>query len=87
MAGVVRWVGLLVAALLVVHVVLVMANADRGNVISAQVREFAEPLALWFRTLFTLDDVKLGVLINFGIAVVCWLVVSTVVSKLIRRLG
>ncbi|GLZ40903.1 hypothetical protein [Actinokineospora sp. NBRC 105648] len=86
-ATVVRWAGLLVALVLVVHVVLVMGNANPDNPISTLVRRFAEPLSLAFKNLFTPEDAKLGLLINYGLAAIFWLVVSSVVVKLIRRLG
>ncbi|CRK61011.1 hypothetical protein [Alloactinosynnema sp. L-07] len=86
-AGLVRWVGLLIALILVVHVVLVMGNANTGNGITSFFRSWAEPLSLAFRDLFTPDDQKLKVLVNYGLAAVFWLVVSTVVAKLIRRLA
>ncbi|WP_436493257.1 hypothetical protein [Actinokineospora sp. HUAS TT18] len=86
-AGIVRWVGLVIALILVVHVILVMGNANQGNGITSFFRDWAEPLALAFKNLFTPDDPKLAVLVNYGLAAVFWLVVSTVVAKLIRRLA
>lgn len=87
LAGVVRWAGLLIALVLVVHVVLVMGNANPDNPITGFFRGAAEPLSLAFKSLFTPEDAKLGVLVNYGIAAVFWLVVSSVAAKLIRRLG
>ncbi|MGQ0842279.1 hypothetical protein [Actinokineospora sp.] len=87
LAGVVRWAGLLIALLLVVHVILVMGNANPDNGITSFVRAMAEPLSLAFKNLFTPDDAKLGVLINYGLAAVFWLAVSSVAARLIRRLG
>ncbi|HVK20902.1 MAG TPA: hypothetical protein VM677_06030 [Actinokineospora sp.] len=86
-AGVVRWAGLLIALILVVHVILVMGDANQGNGITSFFRSWADPLALAFKNLFTPDDQKLAVLVNYGLAAVFWLVVSTVVAKLIRRLA
>ncbi|GAA2988580.1 hypothetical protein [Actinokineospora diospyrosa] len=87
LAGAVRWIGLVAAAVLVAHVVLVMADASRANMITAEVRAVAGALALVFKNLFTLEDVKLAVLINYGIAAVVWLAVSSMVAKFIRRVG
>jgi hypothetical protein len=87
LAGIVRWVGLLIALVLVVHLVLYMGNANPDNAITAFFRGAAEPLSLAFKSLFTPEDVKVGVLINYSIAAVFWLVVSSVAAKLIRRLG
>ncbi|MGX7823496.1 hypothetical protein ACTG9Q_00205 [Actinokineospora sp. 24-640] len=87
LAGVVRWVGLLIALVLVVHVVLVMGNANPDNPITGVVADLAVPLSLAFKSLFTPEDAKLGLLINYSIATVFWLVVSSVATRLIRRLA
>ena len=87
LAGIVGWVGRLIALVLVVHVVLVMGNANPDNPIAGFVRDLAEPLALAFKTLFTPEDAKLGLLVNYGLAAVFWLVVTSVAVRLIRRLG
>lgn len=86
-AGVVRWAGLLIALVLIAHVVLVMGNANPGNAIASFVRGLAEPLALAFKDLFTPEDAKLGLLVNYGLAAVFWLSMTSVVTRLIRRLG
>ncbi|WP_018683931.1 hypothetical protein [Actinokineospora enzanensis] len=83
----IRLVGLLVAFVLVIHVVLVMGNVDPANPIASAARVVAEPLALAFKTLFTPEDRKLGLLINYSLAVVFWLALSSAVSRLVRRLG
>lgn len=87
LAAIVRWAGLLIALVLVVHVVLVMGNANADNPITGFFRSAAEPLSLAFKNLFTPEDVKLGVLVNYGIAAVFWLVVSSIATRLIRRLA
>ncbi len=86
-AGLVRWAGLLIALVLVVHVVLVMGNANAANAITTVVRDLAQALSLAFKDLFTPEDSKLGVLVNYGLAAVFWLAVSAVAARLIRRLG
>lgn len=86
-AGVVRWVGLIFALILAIHVVLTMGNANPLNGITSFFAGWADPLALGFKSLFTPSDEKLRVLINYGLAAVFWLVVSSVVVRLIRRLA
>ncbi|MCG8914695.1 YggT family protein [Actinokineospora sp. PR83] len=87
LAAIAGWVGRLIALVLVLHVVLVMGNANPDNPIASFVRGLAEPLSLAFKTLFTPEDAKLGLLVNYGLAAVFWLVVTSVVVRLIRRLG
>jgi hypothetical protein len=88
-ADVVRWAGLTIAVILVVHVVLVAGEANPANWITRFVRSLAEVFSLGFKDLFTkpADDPKLRVLINYGIAAIFWLIVSAFLAKLIRRLA
>lgn len=87
LAGIVRWVGLIFAAILVLHIVFTIAEANDKNSIVEFVSGWADGLTLGFADLFQPDDAKLRVLINYGIAAVFWLVVSSVGSSLIRRIG
>ncbi|WP_309110250.1 hypothetical protein [Saccharothrix sp.] len=86
-AGVVGWAGLLIAVVLVAHVLLTVGGANPANSITTTVASWADRLALGFRDLFTPEDPKLRVLINYGIAAVFWLIVRSLVVKLVRRLG
>jgi hypothetical protein len=89
-AGLVRWAGLLAALVLAIHVVLTIGNANPDNWITGFFGDLANPLALGFKDLFLSDpqdDAKLRVLVNYGLAAVFWLVVSSILARLIRRLG
>jgi hypothetical protein len=87
LAGVVRWTGLLIALVLLVHVLLTVGGANPSNGITRFFSAAADPLALAFRDLFTPGDPKLRVLVNFGLAALFWLVAATVLSRIIRRLA
>ncbi len=87
LAGVVRWVGLLFALVLVVHVLLTVGHANPDNGITEFFSSAADPLALAFKSLFTPDNAELRVLVNYGLAALFWLIVSSVLSRLIRRLA
>lgn len=87
LAGVVRWVCLIFALILVLHIVFVVADANKGNGIVEFVDAWANRLTLGVGDLFTPDDRKLFVLVNFGIAAIIWLIISSVGSKIIRRVG
>ncbi|MEV6244575.1 hypothetical protein [Lentzea sp. NPDC051838] len=86
-AGVVSWVGLALAVVLVVHVVLTVGGANPDNAITSTVKAVAEPVALAFRDLFAPADAKLKVMVNFGLAALFWLGVRAIVLKLVRRLN
>jgi Na+/alanine symporter len=87
LAGVVRWLGLIFAAILVLHVVFVIGEANQDNGIVSFVRSWADGLSLGFKDLFMPADAKLRVLVNFGIAAIFWMVVSAILAKIIRRIG
>lgn len=87
LAGVARWIGLIFALILVGHVIFVIAEANPDNAIVVFAREWSETLSIGFKDLFTPEDAKLKVLVNYGIAALFWLVVSAVVAKIIRKVG
>ena len=86
-AGVVRWIGLVIALILAVHVLLTVGNANPTNGITEFFATTADWFVLAFRNLFTPDNEKLRVLVDYGLAAVFWLIVSAILSRLIRRLG
>lgn len=87
LAGIVRWAGLIVAAVLVLQVFFVVGSANPANTIVSWVRGWADIFALGFQDLFEPSDAKLRVLVNFGLAALFWLIVSGIVARIIRRLG
>ncbi|MEC3975114.1 hypothetical protein [Amycolatopsis sp. H20-H5] len=87
LASIARWVGLVFAALLVLHIIFVIGEANGDNGIVSFVRGWADSLTLGFKDMFTPADAKLRVLINYGIAAVFWLVVSVIVARILRRIG
>ncbi|MFB9726704.1 hypothetical protein [Haloechinothrix salitolerans] len=87
LAAIVRWVFLLFALVLVLHVVFTIADANEDNSIVSFVRDWADPLALAFKDLFQPDDAQLKILVNYGIAAIFWLIVSSLGATIIRRLG
>ncbi|WP_367133432.1 hypothetical protein [Saccharothrix sp. HUAS TT1] len=86
-AGVLSWAGLLVAVVLVAHVLLTVGGANPANSITTEVATWADRFALGFHDLFTPQDPKLAVLVNYGLAALFWLVVRSLVLRLVRRLG
>jgi hypothetical protein len=86
-ANVARWIGLLFALVLAVHVLLTVGDANPDNGITKFFSTAADPLALAFKNLFRPENENLRVLVNYGLAAVFWLIVSAVLSRLIRRLA
>ncbi|MGH3876414.1 MAG: hypothetical protein ACRDSK_05170 [Actinophytocola sp.] len=86
-AGLIRWVGLAFAIVLVAHILLTVGNANSGNGITVFFADAAQPLALAFRSLFTPENAELRVLVNYGLAALFWLIASAVLARIVRRLG
>ncbi|MFL6121158.1 hypothetical protein [Actinophytocola sp.] len=86
-AGVVRWVGLVFALILAVHVLLTVGNANPANGITTFFATTADWLVLAFKNLFTPENATLRVLVNYGLAAIFWLIATAVLSRLVRRLG
>lgn len=87
LSAVVRWLGVIFAVILVLHVIFVLGEANGDNGIVTFADSWSKSLSMGFEDLFTPDDHKLEVLVNYGIAAIFWLVVSAIVSKIIRRVG
>lgn len=86
--SVIRWVGTIAAVLLTAHVVLTVGGANPDNGITQFVAGWAELLALGFENLFPKPEApKLEVLLNYGLAAVFWLIITSVIVRIVRALG
>ncbi|WP_024875479.1 hypothetical protein [Saccharomonospora piscinae] len=87
LSGIVRWAGLACASVLVLHVLFVVGEGNPDNGIVEFVGGTAEAVSLGFEDLFLPDDPKLAVLVNYGLAALFWLVVTSVGANALRRIG
>lgn len=87
LATVIRILGWVFTLILVAYVALTLGYANPNNSITAFVTTWADRLALGFHDLFAPADPKLRVVLNYGLAAVFWFVVSSVLARLVRRLG
>jgi hypothetical protein len=85
LASVVRWAGLVVTVILVVRVLLTVGGANPNNGITTFFTNWSDPLAWGFKNLFTPSDAKLRILVNYGLAALCWLIISSILARIIRR--
>jgi hypothetical protein len=75
----------LFAVVLVAHIIMVMGEANPANGVASFVRGFSTAVSLGFGDLFTPDNAKFQVLLNYGFAALVWLAFGAVVTTLIRR--
>ena len=87
LAVLIRIVGGLAVLILVAHIALTLGNANPANGITTLVAYWADRLHLGFRGLFTPEDPRVRVVIDYGIPAVIWLIVTWVLLRLVRRLG
>jgi len=87
LSGVVRWLGVIFAVILVLRVIFVIGEANGDNGIVTFVESWSDSLSVGFEDLFTPDEFKTQILVNYGIAAIFWLIVSALVAKIIRRVG
>jgi hypothetical protein len=83
-AGLARAVGGVFAAILVAHVILTVFEANPENPLTGLFASLAGDLTLWFDGLFAPDDVKLAVIVNYGLAAAFWLVCAALVARALR---
>lgn len=84
-AGVVEWVGSLVAVILVVHAVLTVSGANPENFVASFTSSVAPVLATGFMNLFQPDDPALALVLNCGSAAVFWVLAASMIGRLIRK--
>ena len=82
-----RTIGYAIVAVLVLHIVLTLLQANPANVVAALVRRLAETFDLGLSNLFLVDDPMLAVLLKYGAAALAWLLITAVVVRLASRIG
>jgi hypothetical protein len=85
LARVIDIVVAIVAAVLALGILLVVLEANRGNGLVDAILDAARWLAGPFRGFFSLDDRKLEVAVNWGLALVVYVLAGRVISGLLRR--
>jgi hypothetical protein len=80
-------VDLIVALLLIVGILFVVFKANPSNGIVSWVHDAAKWLAGPFDGMFTPKDHKLEIALNWGIALVVYVIVGRFIARLLRRRG
>ena len=85
LARLVMLVAWLVAAVIAAGILLVVLEANPTNAVVEAVTDAARWLAGPFKEMFTFDSAKTAVAVNWGIAAVVYLVVASLIARLLRR--
>ena len=86
LATIVRAVCTVIAALIVIHAIFVLFKANPGNPLVTFTAGWRDTFGWFTKNLFTPSDPKIAEAINDGLAALIWVVVGSLLSKLIVRL-
>jgi hypothetical protein len=84
-ATIVRVVCSVIAALIVIHAVFVLFEANPANPLVTFTAGWRDTFGWFTKDLFTPSDPKIAEAINDGLAALIWVVLGSLVSKLIVR--
>lgn len=87
LAGAVRLVAAAFAVILLLRIGLAFVAVNPQNVIAEWIVRTADVLVWGFRDLFVPADPRIGVLANYGLAAVFWMVVGFIVAAVLSGLG
>jgi hypothetical protein len=87
LATIVRVVCSVIAALIVIHAVFVLFEANPQNLLVEFTASVRDTFGWFTEDLFAPSDPKIAEAINDGLAALIWVVVGSLVSKLIVRLA
>jgi hypothetical protein len=82
-----RVMGLIIVAILVIHIVLTVFDANPANAFAAFIQHAATTVSLGMTDLFTPANPKIAVAVNYGAAAVIWLVITILVVRMLRRIA
>lgn len=83
--SVIRAIGMVFAGILGLQILFVLFGANTANGFVQFVAEWSRLLALWFHNLFATGNLKLDVILNYGLAIVFWIVVAGLLARLVNR--
>jgi hypothetical protein len=87
LATIVRVVCSVIAALIVIHAVFVLFEANPANGLVEFTAGVRDAFGWFTRDLFAPSDPKIAEAVNDGLAALIWVVVGSLVSKLLVRLA
>jgi hypothetical protein len=77
----------IIALILIMHIVLVLADASTASTIVKDIADLASTLAWGLKALFSFGSAKLTAFVNYGLAALVYLFVGGVLVRLFRSAG
>lgn len=84
-AGVIHLVTGVIVAIFVLHIIFVVFDANQANGFVSGIYDVAKALVLGLGDVFTPDDARIGVVLNYGLAALLYLIVGQVIVRMLRR--
>jgi hypothetical protein len=84
-ATLLRVIGTIIVAILVVYILLTVFGANPANAFAVFIKGAADTFSLGLSNLFLIPDHKVAIAVNYGIAAVVWLIITSIVVGLVRR--
>lgn len=85
-ARIIRFVGLLIVAILVLHIILSLVG-DPNHPIVVVIRDLAGTLNLGIANLFQTADPRWTLALNYGAAALLWYVITVILTRIVDRMG
>ncbi|GLZ06068.1 hypothetical protein Acsp03_35340 [Actinomadura sp. NBRC 104412] len=85
LAGVIHLVAGFVVAVFLLHMLFVVFEANQDNGFVNGIYNLAKVLVLGLGDVFTPDDAKLGVVLNYGLAALLYLIVAQLIVRVLNR--
>jgi hypothetical protein len=86
-ANVLRIIGLVIVAILVLHILFTLLQANPDNSLTRLIARGADVFDLGLSNLFLIGDKSVQVILNYGTAALLWYLIMVVVVRLVRRMG
>ena len=83
--SIIRGIATVFAVILLLHILFVLLGANAANGFVRFIANWANVLAVWFRNLFATGSPSMDVLLNYGMALVFWVVVLGLLSRIADR--
>jgi hypothetical protein len=87
LASLVRIITVVFAAVLIIHLVLVVTSANPLNGVAEFLAAAADHLTLGLGDLFAPSTPALGVTLNYGLPALAWLIIGLIISRLLDALA
>ena len=87
LARLVRLAAGVIAAVIALGILFIVLEANSGNSIVSTVHDAARDLVGPFDDMFSIDNAKLAVAVNWGIAAFVYLIVGVLIARLIEWIG